>query len=216
MNRILKSFGVAGLALAASVGMAAQASGQSAGNNGQSGGNAATNSSQDIPVIPGTKQSISGGSPQEQRIAKEVRHEIAMLPYYSLFDDLRFRVNGANVTLLGDVTNPTLKSDAEGAVKHIEGVEHVTNNINVLPPSPMDDQIRREVARRIANYGGLSRYFWEASPSIHIIVQNGRVRLTGVVDNQGDRTQAEIQAKSVPNVFGVTDDLQVAGGGGRE
>ncbi|HEY0565763.1 MAG TPA: BON domain-containing protein, partial [Terriglobales bacterium] len=151
------------------------------------------------------------GSPQEQRIAKEVRHEIAMLPYYSLFDDLRFRVNGGNVTLLGDVTNPTLKSDAEGAVKHIEGVEHVTNNINVLPPSPMDDQIRREVARRIANYGGLSKYFWEASPSIHIIVQNGRVRLTGVVDNQGDRTQADIQAKSVPNVFAVTDDLQVAG-----
>jgi hyperosmotically inducible protein len=149
-------------------------------------------------------------NPDEQRIVKEVRHELVMLPYYSLFDDLEYSVNGGTVTLLGSVTNPTLKSDAENAVKRIEGVTQVNNQIKVLPPSPMDDQIRRQVARSISNQGGLYRYFMGAVPSIHIIVDNGHVTLKGVVDNQADDTQAKMAANQVPGVFSVKDELQVA------
>ena len=149
-------------------------------------------------------------NPDEQRIVKEVRHELVMLPYYSLFDDLEYSVNGSTVTLLGSVTNPTLKSDAEHAVKRIEGVTQVNNQIKVLPPSPMDDQIRRQVARSISNQGGLYRYFMGAVPSIHIIVDNGHVTLKGVVDNQADDTQAKMAANQVPGVFSVKDELQVA------
>src|SRR4051812_28763418 len=149
-------------------------------------------------------------NPDEQRIVKEVRHELVMLPYYSLFDDLEYSVNGGTVTLLGSVTNPTLKSDAENAVKRIEGVTQVNNQIKVLPPSPMDDQIRRQVARSISNQGGLYRYFMGAVPSIHIIVDNGHVTLKGVVDNQADDTQAKMAANQVPGVFFVKDELQVA------
>jgi len=149
-------------------------------------------------------------NPDEQRIVKEVRHELVMLPYYSLFDDLEYSVNGSTVTLLGSVTNPTLKSDAEHAVKRIEGVTQVNNQIKVLPPSPMDDQIRRQVARSISNQGGLYRYFMGAVPSIHVIVDNGRVTLKGVVDNQADDTQAKMAANQVPGVFSVKDELQVA------
>jgi hyperosmotically inducible protein len=149
-------------------------------------------------------------NPDEQRIVKEVRHELVMLPYYSIFDDLEYSVNGGTVTLLGSVTNPTLKSDAGNVVKRIEGVTQVNNQIKVLPPSPMDDQIRREVARSISNQGGLYRYFMGAVPSIHIIVDNGHVTLKGVVDNQADDTQAKLAANQVPGVFSVKDELQIA------
>jgi hyperosmotically inducible protein len=149
-------------------------------------------------------------NPDEQRIVKEVRHELVMLPYYSLFDDLEYSVNGGTVTLLGSVTNPTLKSDAENAVKRIEGVTQVNNQIKVLPPSPADDQIRRQVARAVSNQGGLYRYFMGAVPSIHIIVDNGHVTLKGVVDNQADDTQAKLAANQVPGVFSVKDELQIA------
>ena len=79
----------------------------------------------------------------DAKIKKEVRHELVMLPYYSLFDNLAFSVNDGTVTLMGQVVNPTLKRDAENVVKRIDGVQNVINNIEVLPPSPMDDQIRR-------------------------------------------------------------------------
>jgi hyperosmotically inducible protein len=163
-----------------------------------------SSSSTQLAMRPATQ------NPDEQRIVKEVRHELVMLPYYSLFDDLEYSVNGGTVTLLGSVTNPTLKSDAENAVKRIEGVTQVNNQIKVLPPSPMDDQIRRQVARSISNQGGLYRYFMGAVPSIHIIVDNGRVTLKGVVDNQADDTQAKMAANQVPGVFSVKDELQVA------
>jgi hyperosmotically inducible periplasmic protein len=149
-------------------------------------------------------------NPDEQRITREVRHELVMLPYYSIFDDLEYSVNGGTVTLLGSVTNPTLKSDAENAVKRIEGVTQVNNQIKVLPPSPADDQIRRQVARAVSNQGGLYRYFMGAVPSIHIIVDNGHVTLKGVVDNQADDTQAKLAANQVPGVFSVKDELQIA------
>ena len=159
-----------------------------------------------------TQMAIRPGTPDatEQRIVKEVRHELVMLPYYSLFDDLEYSVNGDTVTLLGSVVNPTLKKDAENVVKRIEGVNKVNNQINVLPPSPMDDRIRQQVARAVSNQGGLYRYFMGAVPSIHIIVDNGRVTLKGVVDNDADKTQARLAANQVPGVFSVKDDLLVA------
>jgi hyperosmotically inducible periplasmic protein len=147
----------------------------------------------------------------EERIAKEVRHELLMQPYYSLFDDLEYQVNGNTVTLSGAVVNPALKSDSEAAVKHIEGVEHVNDQIKVLPPSTMDDQIRRRIANAIFSTGGLDKYSWSAAPPIHIIVDSGHVTLKGVVDSEGDKNLAGIAANRVPGVFSVQNDLQVAG-----
>lgn len=167
-------------------------------------GQAQSSSNTQLAIRPGTP------NPDEQHVAKEVRHELVMLPYYSIFDDLEFVVNGDAVTLLGSVTNPTLKSDAENAVKHVEGVNKVNNQIKVLPPSPVDDRIRVEVARAISRQGGLYRYFMGAVGSIHVIVENGHVTLKGFVDNQADDTQAKLAANQVPGVFSVTDDLQIA------
>jgi osmotically-inducible protein OsmY len=151
------------------------------------------------------------GPASESRIAQEVRHQMLMLPYYTIFDDLAFRVDGGRVTLLGDVTNPVLKSDAENVVKRIEGVTQVNNQIQVLPVSPMDDQIRRAMFRAI--YGDPEigdRYGHQALPPIHIIVKNGHVRLEGVVGNQLDKNLINVRANAVPNVFSVENDLQVA------
>ena len=150
------------------------------------------------------------GDANESRIAKEVRHQLVMLPYYGVFDDLAFRVEGGKVTLLGAVTRPTLKSDAENVVKRVEGVTQVDNQIEVLPLSPMDDQIR--IAEYRAIYGDpvlSTRYGFRAVPSIHIIVKNGRVTLEGVVANEADKNIVNVRANSVPNVFSVTNDLQV-------
>ena len=150
------------------------------------------------------------GDQGENRLIKEVRHQLVMLPYYGVFDDLGFQVNGSTVTLLGAVTRPTLKSDAERAVKRVEGVSQVTNNIEVLPLSPNDDQIRRAEYRAIYGDPALSdRYGFRAVPSIHIIVRNGQVTLEGVVANQGDKNLVGIRANGVPNVFGVTNNLLV-------
>lgn len=146
----------------------------------------------------------------DARLIKEVRHQLLMLPYYSIFDDLGFRVSNDTITLVGDVTRPVLKSDAENVVKRIEGVKEVVNQINVLPLSPMDDQIRVAMYRAI--YGDAqigTRYGHQALPSIHIIVSNGRVRLEGVVANEGDKNLINIRARSVPNVFAVDNQLQV-------
>ncbi len=161
-----------------------------------------------IPVIPGIND-IQGPNTGESRIAREVRHELLMLPYYSLFDDLRYKVTDNTVELLGNVLNGSLKPEAEKAVKKIEGVEKVINNIEVLPPSPMDDRLRQRVARAVFGMDGLSRYGWEAAPSIHIIVKNGRVTLLGVVDNQADKNMANVAASGVPGIFSVDNQLYV-------
>jgi hyperosmotically inducible protein len=146
----------------------------------------------------------------QMRITKEVRHELVLLPYYGVFDNLAYKVSpDGTVTLLGQVSQPVLKSDAENAVKKIEGVEHVDNQIEVLPTSMMDDGTRRAVYRAIYGNEVLSQYAMRAVPPIHIIVKNGNVTLEGVVARQMDKQIAEIQAKSVPNVFSVTDNLQV-------
>ena len=152
------------------------------------------------------------GSQDESRIAKAVRHELVMLPYFGVFDDLGFQVNGGTVTLLGQVTRPTLKSDAGNVVKRVEGVTNVVNNIEVLPLSPDDDRIRRATYRAIYGDPALStRYGYQALPSIHIIVKNGQVRLEGVVANEGDKNLAGIRANGVSGAFGVQNDLRVEG-----
>jgi len=147
----------------------------------------------------------------QAQLEREVRHQLVLLPYYSVFDNLAFRVVGDRVTLEGQVTRPTLKSDAEGVVKRIEGVSSVTNNIEVLPLSPFDDQIRRATYRAIYGEGGLPRYAESAVPSIHIIVRNGTVILEGVVDTEADKNLANLRASQVPNVFSVKNNLRAAG-----
>ena len=144
-------------------------------------------------------------------IVRQVRHQLLTLPYYSVFDNLEYRVDGNNVVLTGQVTRPVLKSDAENAVKHIEGVGQVTNQIQVLPLSPTDWQIRRAEYRAVFGRSSMYRYAMGANPSIHIIVDNGHVTLMGVVDNQMDKNIANVQANSVPGVFSVTNDLRVEG-----
>jgi hyperosmotically inducible protein len=144
------------------------------------------------------------------RIIKEVRHELVMLPFYGVFDNLSYKVDpDGTVTLLGQVSRPVLKSDAENAIKHIEGVEKVVNNIEVLPTSINDDQIRRATYRAIYGNEVLSQYQLRAVPPIHIIVKNGHVTLEGVVARQMDKQIAGIQANSVPGVFSVTNNLVV-------
>jgi hyperosmotically inducible protein len=144
-----------------------------------------------------------------ERITKEVRHELLMLPYLGVFDNLAYKVDGYNVTLMGQVTRPTLKSDAGNVVKKIEGVEHVDNQIEVLPLSPNDDRLRRQLYRAIYGFPALQKYALGVQQPIRIIVKNGNATLEGVVDNEADKNMANIRAKGVSGVFGVTNNLQV-------
>jgi hyperosmotically inducible protein len=144
------------------------------------------------------------------RIVKEVHHELVMLPFYGVFDNLAYKVDpDGTVTLLGQTVRPTIKSDAGNVVKKIEGVEKVVNNIDVLPPSPNDDRIRLATYRAIYGNSVLSQYQLRAVPPIHIIVKNGHVTLEGVVARQMDKQIAGVQANQVPGAFSVTNNLQV-------
>ena len=144
-----------------------------------------------------------------QWLEREVRHELIMLPYYGVFDNLNYKVDGARVELFGEVSRPTLKSDAERVVARIEGVDTVINQIEVLPVSPNDDRIRVAVYRAIFRDSVLQRYGLGAVPPIHIIVKNGNVALEGVVANEMDRNVANIRANGVAGVFSVTNNLVV-------
>jgi len=168
------------------------------------------------PLAAAAAASAQKNEPKsQQEILKEVRHQLVMLPYYSVFDALSYKVEGDKVTLEGAVVRATLKSDAEAAVKSVSGVSSVVNNIEVLPPAPMDDQIRRAEFRAIYGDPTLSRYGFQAVQAIHIIVKNGHVTLEGVVDSQADKNLAGIRANGVPNVFSVTNNLQAQGEGGK-
>ena len=145
----------------------------------------------------------------QERIAKEVRHELVMLPYYNVFDNLSYKVEGNIVTLLGQVTRPTLKSDAGNVVKRIEGVEKVENQIEVLPVSQMDDRLRQRLFKAIYGYAPLRKYDLGTIKPIRIIVKNGHVTLEGVVDNDTDRNIANIRANGVSGAFSVTNNLRV-------
>ncbi len=179
---------------------------------GCGGSRSGTASRQVTPPQPRNVAEVGAGAVGEQRIAREVHHELVMLPYYGVFDNLAYRVDGQTVTLIGTVTRPTLKSDAENVVKRIEGVERVVNQIQVLPLSPNDDRIRIATFRAIYGRTGLDRYALQAIPPIHIIVNNGNVTLEGVVGSEMDKNLAEIAAKGVSGVFSVTNNLQVAAG----
>jgi hyperosmotically inducible periplasmic protein len=142
-------------------------------------------------------------------LAREIRHELVMLPYYSVFDNLEFKVDGGKVVLMGQVTRPTLKEDAARVVKRLEGVDEVENKIEVLPLSPMDDQIRMATFRAIYATPELNRYAHQAIPPIHIIVNNGRIVLEGAVANDFDRILAYDKALQVPGAFAVTNHLRI-------
>lgn len=163
--------------------------------------------------ITQAKQQRSAPEKGTQRYAdwlkQEVRHQLLLLPWYTVFDNLQYSVNGYTVTLKGQVVNPSVKSDAEAAVKHIEGVEKVDNQIEVLPNSSMDNQIRFAEYRKIYSQPSLQRYGVGNLQSIHIIVKNGHVTLEGFVSSEADKNVAGLQANSVPNVFSVTNNLQV-------
>ena len=145
----------------------------------------------------------------QARLMREVRHELVMLPYYGVFDNLLYKVEGSTVTLMGQVSRPTLKSSAENVVKDIEGVERVVNQIEVLPTSPNDDRIRLAVYRAIYGHTALNRYALQAVPPVHIVVKNGNVALEGVVNNESDKNIANLQANSVAGVFSVKNNLRV-------
>jgi hyperosmotically inducible protein len=145
----------------------------------------------------------------QERIVREVRHELLMLPYFGVFDYIAYKVDGYNVTLLGQVVRPTLKSDAGNVVKRIEGVEKVDNQIEVLPPSPMDDGLRLRLFHAIYGYTPLEKYELGVQKPIRIIVKNGRVTLEGVVDSEADKNLVGLRANGVPGIFSVTNNLQV-------
>jgi hyperosmotically inducible protein len=145
----------------------------------------------------------------QDRIIREVRHELLMLPYFGVFDYIAFKVDGDTVTLLGEVVRPVLKSDAENSLKRIEGVEKVDNQIEVLPPSPQDDRLRLQLFHSIYGYPSLEKYALGVQKPIRIIVKNGHVTLEGVVDNDTDKNVANVRANGVPGIFSVTNNLQV-------
>ena len=145
----------------------------------------------------------------EQRLSGEVRHELNMIPQFTIFDNLAYRVDGKTVTLVGQVRDAIVKDSAEARVKHLEGVERVDNQIEILPASFNDDRIRRQVARAVFNDPRLFNYGVQSVPPIHIIVKNGHVNLEGVVRTQTDKDDAFIRANGVSGVFSVENNLQV-------
>lgn len=173
-----------------------------------------------IVVVLGMGSSLAAATPpnsqptadqvhQQAALTEQVRHKLAMIPWYSVFDNLAFKVDGYKVTLVGQVRQPVIRNEAESTVKGIEGVKEVVNQIEVLPPSPFDDQIRRKTYRAIYSFGPLQPYALGVNPGIHIIVKGGNVTLEGVVTNQSDKDAAYIRARGVSVVFGVTNNLRV-------
>lgn len=172
----------------------------------------AQNKGKDPPKHQDHMDPWTRGPVDENELIQKVRHSLLMLPYYGIFDDLGFKVDGGTVTLSGEVTRPMLKDDAGSAVKHVAGVTNVINNIEVLPLSPNDDRLRIAASRAIYGDPVLSmRYGNQAAPPIHIIVKNGNIRLEGVVASEMDRNVAGIRAKGVHGAFDVQNDLRVEG-----
>src|SRR5260370_3342451 len=128
-----------------------------------------------IAISASFAQARRGSQPSPrftQRVQREVMHRILMLPYYGVFDAIGFKIEGYDVTLTGKVTRPTLKDDAANAIKKIEGVEHVNNQIQGLPVSFFDDRLRRDSLRAVYGYGPLRLYSWPPIKPIRIIVEN--------------------------------------------
>jgi hyperosmotically inducible protein len=163
-----------------------------------------------LVVLAGSVVTASAAPPAPQRTMSKVHKELVTLPYYGVFDNLEYKVEGDTVTLFGQVRNPTTRRDAERRVARIEGVERVINKIEVLPLSGFDDQIRSRAYRAVFRSGGLYRYAMGANPSLHIVVKNGHVTLEGVVSNQMDSQLAYMAARGVSGVFSVTNNLRVS------
>ena len=144
-----------------------------------------------------------------QRIKREVRHEILSLPEYGVFDNIAFKVEGYQVTIMGQVTRPILKTEVENVVKQIEGVQKVVNQIEVLPPSTMDDGLRLKLFRAIYGFPSLEHYALPVIKPIRIIVKSGNVTLEGVVNSEADKNVAALRANTVPGIFAVTNNLRV-------
>jgi len=159
--------------------------------------------------VPERRNALYPGAPGQDRITREVHHELVMLPFFGVFDNLAYSVSGSAVTLYGQVTRPTLRSDAENAVKRIEGVTKVANRIQVLPLSDLDDRIRMAAYRAIYGDPALTRYALQAVPPIHIIVENGKLTLVGAVASEADKNLAGARASSVPGVFSAGNQLRV-------
>lgn len=158
-------------------------------------------------------QTNAYGKNTTQGIERQVRKEILMLPYYGLFDAISFKVEGSTVYLYGSVVQPTTKSSAKRVVQSISGVSDVVNNIEVLPLSNFDNQIRYAVVREFDSRGGsLYRYLQGTNPSMRIIVKNGHVSLEGYVSSRGDANLANILANGVPGVFSVQNNLIIEKG----
>ena len=158
---------------------------------------------------PSQQITNSANTRLEQRLSGEVRHELNMIPQFTVFDNLAYRVDGGTVTLFGQVRDAIVKDSAEARVKHLEGVERVDNQIEILPASFNDDRIRRQVAVAVFNDARLFNYGIQPVPPIHIIVKNGHVNLVGVVRTQADKDSAFIRANGVSGVFSVENNLQV-------
>lgn len=152
----------------------------------------------------------AGLKDQSMSLADQVRKELVVLPYLSVFDNLGFSIEDSNtVVLSGQVLRPILKSDAEWAAKHVTGISKVVNNIEVLPLSPFDDAIRVRTYRAVFSRPGFEKYAIQAVSPIRIIVKNGNITLTGFVGSKLDKAVAAMAARSIPGVFRVTDDLIV-------
>ena len=144
-----------------------------------------------------------------EQLAKKVRKELVTLPWYGVFDNLAYEIDGSTVKLYGQVVRPTTRTDAERRVRKLAGVERVENNIEVLPLSSFDDSIRVRAYRTLYNWDSpLFRYGRGTNPSIHIVVNRGHLTLEGVVANENDRRLAYVMANSVPGVFSVTNNLR--------
>jgi hyperosmotically inducible protein len=154
-------------------------------------------------------QTVPDSQKTQSRIAREARHEILMLPYYDVFDNIALRVDDCNVTLTGQVTRPLVKDEAGKAIKDIEGVDQVINQIEVLPLSPNDDRLRFALYRAIYGFSALQRYAMPVIKPIRLIVKDGNVTLEGVVDRESDKNVVNIRANGVHGVFSVTNNLRV-------
>lgn len=153
---------------------------------------------------------LSAKAKQPMTLQESVRHHLAMMPRYGVFDDISFSLDGTTVTLNGEVTLPVVKSDAFDTAAHVEGVTNVINNIQVLPLSPTDDQLRLSVYRAIYGSRDLAdRYGFQAQPPIHILVKNGVVRLEGFVANNMDLSIINARVNGVFGAFKVVNNLKV-------
>lgn len=168
----------------------------------------AANSNLTTGATPTSDQSMS---PEVQaKLVQGIRRAILMQANYTVFDNLGYTLDGRTVTLIGQVLNPTLPKDVQSAVKKVEGVDKIVNKIEVLPPSPMDAQIRQQVQQKIyGGFGPLFKYANLPNPPIRIIVKNSRVTLDGVVDSETDKNLCTQRVNQISSVLSVTNNLAV-------